>query len=93
MKRSVGLSIAARKDIAQLEDFLAQHSLTASRRASETLRTALNGLADFAEIGHPRADGLRELYVPFGASGYVVRYRVRLANVTILRIWHGREQR
>ena len=39
--------------------------------------------------------GIRELIVPFGRSAYVVRYfrSARFDAVTILRIWHGREDR
>lgn len=93
MRRSVKISARAEKDIEKVENFLAQHSSATSQRARETLRLALNGLSDFAEVGSPHAGGLRELYVPFGASGYVVRYEVRASEVRILRIWHGREQR
>jgi len=38
-------------------------------------------------------DGLRHLYIPFGASGYVVQYRVGEDAVVVARIFHAREDR
>lgn len=37
----------------------------------------------------------RQLFIPFGQSAYILRYRLDEANDTLIvvRIWHGREQR
>jgi plasmid stabilization system protein ParE len=37
----------------------------------------------------------RQLYVPFGKSAYVLRYRIDVDSNTlvVVRIWHGRENR
>ena len=42
-----------------------------------------------------RRGNIRELIVPFGRSGYVLRYAYSAAadEAVILRIWHGREAR
>lgn len=36
---------------------------------------------------------VRELVVPYGARGYIVRYQVRENAILIVRVWHGREDR
>ncbi|VDC51225.1 Toxin RelE3 [Brevundimonas mediterranea] len=38
-------------------------------------------------------DGLRHLYIPFGASGYVVQYRVDADLIVVARIFHALEAR
>ena len=35
----------------------------------------------------------RELFLPFGASSYVLRYLIDEQTVVIVRVWHGRENR
>jgi len=34
----------------------------------------------------------RELFLPFGASSYVLRYIIDV-QVVVVRVWHGRENR
>ncbi len=41
----------------------------------------------------PDASGLRELYIRFGDSGYVVQYRIDIDAVIVARIFHMREAR
>ena len=38
---------------------------------------------------------VRELFIPFGKSVYVLRYRIDSDNdcVVVIRVWHGREHR
>ena len=43
--------------------------------------------------GVEREHGIRELYVKFGKSAYVIRYHVKDEAVVIVRIWHGRQNR
>jgi plasmid stabilization system protein ParE len=53
-------------------------------------------LKSMPEIGGPMADGTgrRELMIPFGAAGYVLRYRIDDAGaVVVIRAWHSREDR
>lgn len=38
-------------------------------------------------------DGFRELFVTFGARGYVIRYRIDKDHIVIVRVWHSLEQR
>jgi plasmid stabilization system protein ParE len=35
----------------------------------------------------------RELFVPFGAGAYVLRYRIHADTIVVLRVWHSREER
>ncbi|HUL12708.1 MAG TPA: type II toxin-antitoxin system RelE/ParE family toxin [Methylococcaceae bacterium] len=35
----------------------------------------------------------RELFVPFGQRGYVMRYRLDGDDIVILKIWHALEDR
>ena len=35
----------------------------------------------------------RQLFVPFGAGAYVLRYRVHGDTVVVIRVWHSREAR
>jgi len=35
----------------------------------------------------------RELFVPFGQRGYVIRYQLDADDIVILRIWHSLEDR
>ncbi|MDO9474042.1 MAG: type II toxin-antitoxin system RelE/ParE family toxin [Caulobacter sp.] len=43
--------------------------------------------------GRPVAGDVRELIIPFGAGGYIIRYRVRDQTVVIARIFHSLEDR
>jgi plasmid stabilization system protein ParE len=55
-----------------------------------------NRLATAPEIGRPMGDGTgrRELILPFGKGGYVLRYIVEQpATAVIIRVWHDREGR
>ncbi|MBR8838912.1 MAG: type II toxin-antitoxin system RelE/ParE family toxin [Stigonema ocellatum SAG 48.90 = DSM 106950] len=52
-------------------------------------------LADFPAIGKPINDGTgrREVFLPFGAGNYVLRYKVEHQIIVIIRVWHSRENR
>jgi plasmid stabilization system protein ParE len=66
----------ALEDIQRLRLFLEERNPTAATRAGLVLQTGANRLADFPEIGQPMNDGTdrRELFLPFGTGGYVLRY-------------------
>jgi hypothetical protein len=36
---------------------------------------------------------LRDLFIPFGQTGYIARYLVTDTKIYIVKIWHGRENR
>lgn len=85
----------ARGDLQRLYGFIAQHSPDAAARAVQAIVAGVDGLRDFPDSGRPWEPDMdyRERVVPFGARGYVVRYRVLGARVVIVRVWHGLEGR
>ncbi len=85
----------ARDDLERLHEFIAPHSEDAAARAIQTLVGAAGTLIDFPEKGRPWPvdPSFRELSVPFGRRGYVIRYRLDQDDVIIVRIWHGLEDR
>ena len=92
----VVLSPRAGADLSRLHEFLERSSFPAAERAAATLAKRLNLLSQFPALGRPLGGtGMRDLYVPFGKSSYVIRYYLseRRKAVVIVRIWHAREQR
>ena len=82
-------------DVQRLRLFLVDKNPTAAARAGRVLQDGAKLLASFPEAGHPMNDGTdrRELFLPFGASSYVLRYLIDRQTVVIVRVWHGRENR
>ena len=91
----VRLSARAQSDLARLQRFLANKDINAAKRAMLVIREAFMPLTHAPMIGRPIEDGegLRELVIDFGASGYLALYRFEpaLDAVTILAIKHQRE--
>ena len=85
----------ARGDLQRLFEFIAAHAPEAAARAVQAIVAGVDQLSDFPETGRPWSPDMayRELTVPFGARGYVVRYRVFGERVIIVRVWHGLEAR
>ena len=98
MPRSRALKLvwspAARRDLIRLREFIEPHDPAAAGRAAAILRKAANLLQEQPGIGR-RIEGRedRELSVPFGQRGYLLRYRLHEDTIVILRIWHGLEDR
>lgn len=74
---------------------MASKDINAAKRALLIIREAFIPLQHAPMIGRPVEDhdGLRELVIDFGASGYLALYRFEptLEAVTILAIKHQRE--
>ena len=85
----------ALEDIQRLRLFLEDKNPTADARAARVLQTGANRLIEFKEIGQPMNDGTgrRELFLPFGAGSYVLRYMIDKQTVVIIRAWHSKEQK
>jgi plasmid stabilization system protein ParE len=81
---SVRLAPAAEADLLRLARFLADADEAAARRARDRIADGLRSLASCR---------LRELYIRFGDSGYVVQYRMDTDAVIVARIFHMREAR
>lgn len=82
-------------DASRLFAFLNEKNPSAAARAAQAIRQGASSLSDFPELGRPMNDGTgrRELFIPFGASSYVLRYVLDNHRLVIIRVWHGREQR
>ena len=79
----VRLSARALSDLGRLQTFLAHKDINAAKRAMLVIRETFMPLTHAPMIGRPveDSDGLRELVIDFGASGYLARVRPRLPPV------------
>lgn len=86
---------AAYQDIERLYDFLIKKSPDAAARAMELILNGGESLESMPEMGKPINDetGRRELFLPFGAGAYVLRYKLEGEAVVVIRVWHSREIR
>ncbi|MBC7670640.1 MAG: type II toxin-antitoxin system RelE/ParE family toxin [Gemmatimonadaceae bacterium] len=89
----VEISAAARRDIQYLRRWLAGRSPDTAKRASQTIVVAIASLNQFPERGLSVRGDLRELIVPFGSAGSVLRYGIVADRVTIARVFHSLERR
>ena len=87
----------AEEDIEHLFEFLQKENVNAAARAMLLIDDGARRLEDFPELGRlmDDASGRRELFIPFGKSVYVLRYRLypERNEIVIIRVWHGREVR
>ncbi len=85
----------AQDDLQRLYDFIEPHNQEAAVRAINLLVKAAETLKEFPEKGKPWKPDVdfRELLVPFGVRGYVIRYRLHEDQIVIVRIWHALEDR
>lgn len=85
---------AARADLIRLRRFIEPKNPVAARRAAEALKKGADLLLEHPGMGR-RLEGRpdRELDIPFGKRGYVMRYRLDGDDIVILKIWHSREER
>lgn len=87
----IKFSASAVKDLIRLREFIAVNNPLAAERISLRLQQAIGKLANYPDIGRPieELDGVRELV----AGNYVVRYLRNDEEISVLRIWHGKEYR
>jgi plasmid stabilization system protein ParE len=80
-------------NLERLYRFLADKNPDAALRAIRTVRDKLKMLSRFPGLGpvDPEQPDDRELFIPFGAAGYVARYRTDGRTVVILAVRHVRE--
>ena len=84
----------ARQDLIRLREFIELHNPDAARRAAEALKKAASLLLEHPAIGvrlEDRED--RELFIPHGQRGYIMRYRLHVETIVIVRVWHGLDDR
>lgn len=82
-------------DIERLFRFLEDKNPAAAKRAVDLIIKGADNLLDTPELGARMNDNShrRELYLPFGAGAYVLRYRLDDDDIIIIRVWHSRERR
>ncbi|MBI1202185.1 MAG: type II toxin-antitoxin system RelE/ParE family toxin [Rhodopseudomonas sp.] len=86
----------AAADIERVREFLDINNPEAAKRALYTIFAALERVEDFPDLGRPTEDtDIRQIVIPFGAAGYIVRYTLlpERGDLLVLRLWHGREAR
>ena len=87
----------ANRDIVRLADFMQEIEPSIKQRVILTILEGIQILSDFPCIAKPAQDEkykhLRELFIPFGGSGYSVLYEYRQPSDTVLiaAIRHTRE--
>ncbi len=83
------LTQCTQQDLVRLREFIAIKNPQAAKRYSQRLKKHISKLLDHPAMGHPVEElpGVRELV----AGDYVVRYIVLNDELTVLRIWHGKE--
>jgi plasmid stabilization system protein ParE len=89
----VNLSARARFDLTRLHRFLAEKDTAVASRAIDEILTSLTPLTRMPKIGRPVEDGLRELVIDFGSSGYLVLYHFdeSIDEIVILAVRHQKE--
>lgn len=80
-------------DLQRLRDFILPHNVEAARRAVRMVQSATLPLATNPRIGKPVEDlpDYHDIFILFGASGYVLRYRIQGDTVYVVAVKHGRE--
>ena len=81
---------AAVTDLITIRNYIGHFNPVAARRMANRLKAAAESLADFPERGRRRTDGAHELVA---VPPYVIVYDVTPGRVTILRVWHGAQDR
>lgn len=80
-------------DLQRLKEFISHHNKEAALKAVRHIRAAVMLISLNHQIGKP-VEGFpdyREIVIPFGASGYVVRYRIISDAALIIAVKHGKE--
>ncbi|NUB04536.1 type II toxin-antitoxin system RelE/ParE family toxin [Azospirillum melinis] len=81
---------AAIADLIAIRTYIGHFNPAAARRMALRLRSTAESLAEFPDRGRLRRDGARELVA---VHPYVIVYDVSSTRVTILRVWHGAQNR
>jgi len=84
---------AAIYDLQRLRDFIQPHNIEAAQKAVRLIRSAVTSITSNPRIGKPVEDlpGYHDIFIPFGSSGYVLRYRIRDDIILIIAVKHYRE--
>ena len=83
------LTPAARADLTEIFDYIAQDSPDAAHRVVEELRTAMKKLARMPEMGHFRRDLASEPLRFWPVYSYLIIYRPEARPLQVVRVLHG----
>lgn len=85
------------QDIERLYEFLTDKNPMAAQKAMLAIDEGISLLLENPYLGikMEQDDKYRQLFVPFGKSAYVLRYRIDHAEdaLAVVRVWHGLERR
>ena len=99
MRKIIWLDSAV-DDIVRLREFVAVNNPKAAKKAAQIIKKAAQiikkaatKLEELPNTGKPVTDlpDYRDLFIRFGAAGYIMRYRVYQDNIYIVHIRHYRE--
>jgi len=86
----------ALNDFQHLFNFLYEKNSEAAERTATTILNGANLLETTPHLGRPMPEinDQRELFMSFGASSYVIRYKIQDDHtVSVIRVWHSKENR
>ena len=80
-------------DLQRLRDFILPHNKDAARRAVQVIKRAVYLLSANPGLGKPVEDlpDYHDIVIPFGAAGYVLRYRIQDNIIFIVAVRHAKE--
>lgn len=80
-------------DLQRLKDFIQPYNKEAALRAVQLIKRAVTPVASNPGIGKPVEDlpDFHDIVIPFGASGYVLRYRIQGETIFIIAVKHCKE--
>ncbi|WP_082539843.1 MULTISPECIES: type II toxin-antitoxin system RelE/ParE family toxin [unclassified Caulobacter] len=90
---SVELSRPAAADFQRLVVWLRARDPKAAAHLGERLEDATDSLGTHPHRGRLIDETVRELTLPFGRDGYILRYEVLGRRVIVTRLWHSLEHR
>jgi plasmid stabilization system protein ParE len=83
------ISRRADTDIERICDHIAEDNPDAADRLDEQIHRAIQLLAKFPRMGHPRADVKDKRYLFWAVGGYVIAYRMEQNELLVVRVLHG----
>jgi plasmid stabilization system protein ParE len=80
-------------DLQRLREFLLPLDKAAARKAVVAVQGAVQLLHSHPFLGRPVSDmpDYRDVIIPFGSAGYVLRYRIQADAVLIVALKHTKE--
>ena len=89
----VAIASSGWDDLSRLFEFAAQRDAEAAVNAIAAIGDGITLLEKHPNIGRPLGDGMRELIISYGATGYIALYGFDAVRdvVTVFKIRHQRE--